>query len=103
LLSPSEINWVNDYHEEVWEKVSFYIVDLEALVYLYTKDDAEGMVILLDETMAPFFMFLWDLSGLQFVSHHKFSLNVFMLCDHHNIAFLVPPVSYLILLKSVAS
>lgn len=22
LLSPSEINWVNDYHEEVWEKVS---------------------------------------------------------------------------------
>ncbi|XP_039801282.1 aminopeptidase P2 isoform X2 [Panicum virgatum] len=22
LLSPSEINWVNDYHEEVWDKVS---------------------------------------------------------------------------------
>lgn len=22
LMSPSEINWVNDYHEEVWEKVS---------------------------------------------------------------------------------
>nr|CAB3452317.1 unnamed protein product [Digitaria exilis] len=22
ILSPSEINWVNDYHEEVWEKVS---------------------------------------------------------------------------------
>lgn len=81
MLSPTEIKWVNDYHEEVWEKVSFYIVDLEALVYLYTKDDAEGMAILLDETMAPilleetmapFFMFLLDLFGSQFVSHHRF-------------------------------
>lgn len=36
-------------------------------------------------------------------SSYIFSSNVFMLCDHHNIAFLVPPVSYLILLKSLAS
>jgi hypothetical protein len=59
LLSPSEINWVNDYHEEVWEKVSFYIVDREAVVYLYTKDDAEGMVILLDELPLCFMGSFW--------------------------------------------
>jgi hypothetical protein len=45
LLSPSEINWVNDYHEEVWDKVSLYILEL-----FVHQDEAGGLVILLDVT-----------------------------------------------------
>ena len=109
LLSPSEINWVNDYHEEVWDKVSLYILD--KLNYLYTKmrlvvwlflqwlpsvcfhdiDPCDSCHLQLEGLLICntiiYTLFFNPCSFLcTCLSSLIFSVNMFMLFNHHHIA-----------------